>query len=172
MDPPENLAGKRTLRHPPHGHIGDHQEKNEQRDEAGFRGKRTEGARTDDEAAEGERSNGDGATGGKCEGEPKIECTEETVAFEKREAETGGDVVHGNQGECTETPKDEGMRQTRQRTFPDDLGLAQHLGKEDPEAAGEGAEPEIGVGAGVADAVDDESETHPKQNGRRADKSK
>ena len=122
--------------------------------------------------AEGEGSNGDGATGGKCEGEPKINRTEETVAFEKREAETGGDVVQGNECERTETPKDEGMRQARQRTFADDLGLAQHLGKEDPEAAREGAEPEIGVGACVTDAVDDESETLPKQNGRCADKSK
>ena len=70
------------------GQVGDHQEEDEQRDEAGFPGELfAEPARADEEAADEEAENADGAGDGEGGGEVEIEAADEACGVEKAEPE-------------------------------------------------------------------------------------
>ena len=53
----------------------------------------------------------------------------------RREPGTLGDRIQRHQRERAKSPEYEGMRQARERTLTDDLGLEQHLPDEVPDAA-------------------------------------
>ena len=74
-------------------------------------------------------------------------------------------MVECDQGEGEESPEDEGVEEAGDGALTDDLGLAEDLGEEGPEAGAEGVEGEVGVGFGAADGVEDGQQAAEKERG-------
>jgi hypothetical protein len=66
-------------------------------------------------------------------------------AKESRTAESRGAVVQRDQRERQKGPEDQRVRKPRQRTFANDLGLAEHLPEEIPDAPAERKQVEIRI---------------------------
>ena len=133
VQPPIRARRRGGFLHPEPRQVGDHQDENEQRDDAGFRRDfaQPDGAR--DEAADGQAGDGDRHKHGPHGHESEIGFAESAFAAKKRQAETGGNVVDGDQRERTEAPEDEGVREAGQRTLPDHFPLQQHFPDELPD---------------------------------------
>ena len=71
MDPPERLADSGMLGDPPGGHVSNHQDEDEKRDQAGFVRKGFQPFRPNYESAKCETGDGDGAEQRKHEGDRK-----------------------------------------------------------------------------------------------------
>ena len=169
VNPPERLAGGGMLGHPPGGHVSDHEDEDEKRDEAGFVRQGSEPLWADHKSAESEAGDRDGAEQRKQERKPKIKRAEKGFAAQQREAEAGRDVADSHEGEGAKAPEHEGVSKPRQRALANYLGLAQYVPKEIPDAAGDGVQLEIGIGARVTNTVDDLAKSQPKQRKRNED---
>src|SRR6185437_7242479 len=98
--------------------------------------------------------------------EIEVEAAEEARGIEKASPEPNGTVVERDQGEGAESPEDERVRQSRQRSLPNDLGLAEDLGEEIPCAPGDMVEVKARVLAGGENPAQDRPEAAPEQRQR------
>lgn len=110
----------------------------------------------DDEAADSEAANGDGDGDGEAGCEEAVSGAEPAVVQRKeREAEADGEVVDRYETEGAKAPEKEGVGEAGQRTFSDDLRLAENLPEKLLEAGGEWGQGEAGVFASGSDECRD-----------------
>ena len=165
VDPPENSRRRAGIGDRKGRKIGHHQEKDQQRDHAGFIGDlRAEPSRahqkSTNEKAEDPSGTGDGK--GCCYIE--IESPDQTLWVEESEAEANRKVIQRDQGEGAESPEDKGVGQSGQRALSDDFSLAEHFPEEVPHPLADGRKAEIRVLFGSEDAFENRSESPPKQH--------
>ena len=139
--------------------------KDQQRDEAGFDGHLlAQPTRTDDEAAECQARNGHGHGDREQRGKREVDPREEPIPAQKRKSESGGEVIQRDEGESAEAPEHEGVREPRQGTLNDDLGLKQNFGSEIPDAAADRVEFVPGFGFSGAHPAEDWEQSRGKQS--------
>ena len=95
------------------GQVGDHQDEDEQRDDAGFRRDLAQPLGPRHEAANRQAGDGDGNRHREHGHKSEIDLAETAVAAQKRKAETGRQVIQSDQRERAEAPKYKGVRQCR-----------------------------------------------------------
>lgn len=163
VSPPEYTGHGTGGRNEEGGQKSGHEEEDEERDEAGFPG--DFGAKPDgtqEEAADEEGEDGDAASESEKCCEIEIEPAKNATRREKAKTETGGAVIECDQSECAEGPEDESMGEAGQRALTDNLGLAENLPKEVPQAFSEMGEMKAGVGFGAENALENEVESPAK----------
>lgn len=152
VDPPEEVVGDAFGEQDIVEEVGDHEGEDEEGDEAALIADFAEPLGADDHAADGEAADGDGNGEGKAGGEEAVGGAEPSIVEgEEGEAETDGEVVEGDDTEGAEAPKEEGVSETGEGAFADDLGLAEDFPEEFAEAGAEGGNGKAGVFAGGAD---------------------
>src|SRR5271156_1294472 len=143
MGPPQRFAflapGKERAE------IGDHEQKNEQRDEAGFPGHGAQPLGTDHQAAESESGDGNGYQNAENRRDGEVELSEKAIAGDEVEAHALGKMVDGDERECAESPEDKSMRKAGQRALPDDFSLQQDFPNEVTDTAPHGLDAELGI---------------------------
>jgi hypothetical protein len=145
------------------GQIRGHEEEDEESDEAGLPGELgTEPDGTEKEAADEEGEDGDGASEGEEAGEIVVETAKDATRREKAKAETGGAVVEGDKRKGAEGPEDECVGEAGEWALLDDLGLAENLPKEVPEALANVRKMKARVGLRAEDALENKMKTPPK----------
>src|SRR5579859_7411345 len=139
VDPPVDADRRACGADRKRGQIGDHQDEDERSDDAGFvRDFLAEPAGTHDEAAYEESEDADCTSCGEYGGEVEVEAAEVASRIEKAKAEASGEVIECYKCEGTKSPEDEGVCEAGQRTFADDLGLAEYFPEEIPNALADG----------------------------------
>ena len=132
MRPPYRLPGSAGFQPPICGQIGDHQDKDQQRDHAGLvRQFLAQPAGPDSETPERETDNADAHADGEYGDHGEINPAEATLRRHKWAAESDGKVVQRDQGKGAESPEYKGMRKPRQRSLADHFPL-QHDFPDEP----------------------------------------
>ena len=86
-----------------------------------------------------------------------------SARIEDTAAERRHDMVDGDQPECAEAPKNEGMGETWKRTLLNDLALRHHFPKKLPDAGAGRRQLKIGGGPGALDNLQHFAESPPEQ---------
>ncbi len=144
--------------------VGHHQEKDQQRDHAGFIGNfRAEPTRAHQEPADEKPEDSKRAGYGKGCGYIEIESPDRTLWVEESEAKADCNVIQGDQCEGAESPENKGVGQSGQGALADDFSLAKHFPEEVPHPLTYGCETKIGVLFGLEDALENGSESPPEK---------
>src|ERR1017187_172350 len=163
MNPPKCAGRGGCIRDKERSQIGGHQGKNEECYESGFVGGLLAEPPGAHQKAANEEAHDAGCAGqGECGSKIKIETAKPAFGREKADSQSHSKVVESDQGEGTEPPEDEGVRQAGQRALSNDLSLADHLPDEVPDAAADGEQVEVRVFLRAEDLVENRAESPPE----------
>ncbi len=149
--------------------IGDHQQEDQQRDEAGFVRHRAEPFRPDHQAAERQARDGDRHGDGENRGQREVDSAEHAVAGEQLDMHALGEMVDGDEREGAEAPEHERVRESGQRALADHFALQQNFPDEVADAPAHGLNAELGILLGSEHGAPDFSESQPEAGSRRHD---